>query len=81
MKLHGKVRSSTRPQDIEITDTAVFVATNIQPYSKVIDDYTYNGFEYDWTEYSKDEYLIQQGTQIASLQEELSAAKILLGVD
>ena len=81
MKLHGKVRSSTRPQDVEITDTAVFVATNIQAYSKQIDDYTYNGFEYDWTEYTKDEYLLQQSTQIASLQEELSAAKILLGVD
>lgn len=81
MKLHGKVHSSTRPQDVEITDTAVFVATNIQAYSKQIDDYTYNGFEYDWTEYTKDEYLLQQGAQITSLQEELQAAKILLGVD
>ena len=32
-------------------------------------------------EYTKDEYLLQQSNNIAALQEELQAAKILLGVD
>lgn len=81
MTIHEKVHSSTRPQEVEITENAVFVASNITEYSKQIDDHTYTGYEYDWIEYTKDEYLIQQGAQIVSLQEELQAAKILLGVD
>lgn len=81
MKNHGKVRSTVRPQEIEITDKAVFIASNITPYTEVIDDYEISGFEYLCTEYTKDEYLIRQAEQLTSLQQELQAAKILLGVE
>lgn len=81
MKQHGKVYSSTQPNAIEITDNAVFFASNIQSYSRTIDGHTQSGYEYDCTEYSKDEYLILQNEKIATLEQELQAAKILLGVD
>ena len=68
MKTYGKVHSSVRPSDIEITETSVFVANNITPYSEQIDGYTYSGFEYDCTEYSKDEYLFSQTSKIAQLE-------------
>ncbi len=76
-----KVRSSTRPQEIEFTATTVRVASNITPYEETVFDKTIIGFEYDCTEYSKDEYLSLQAQKIASLEQELQAAKILLGVD
>ena len=76
-----KVRSSSRPQDIEITATSVLVASNITPFEEEVDGHTRSGFEYDCTVYSKDEYLLRQTTEIASLAQELTAAKILLGVD
>ena len=78
---HGTQYSTAEPQAIEITSDAVFVATNITPYSKEIEGHTMSGYQYNYTQYSLAEYLALQNANIASLQEELDAAKILLGVD
>lgn len=76
-----KVRSSVRPQAVEFIGNLVLVASNIQEYEEEVGDRTLAGYEYDCTEYTKDEYLAIQAAQIASLSQELEAAKILLGVD
>lgn len=81
MKEYKKIHSAVRPQDVEITANAVYIATNITPYEEIIDGRTISGFEYDCIDYTKDEYLIYQNQKINDLQEELQAAKILLGVD
>lgn len=74
MKNYGKVHSLTKPEAIEITDTKVLIAENIQEVVLNYDNHTLNSFEYDYKEYDKNEYLLQ-------LAEELQAAKILLGVE
>jgi hypothetical protein len=76
-----KVRSSVRPQEVTVTANSVLVASNITPYEEEIYDRTSTGYEYDCTEYSKDEYLVLQTEKVAALEQELQAAKILLGVD
>lgn len=81
MKVYEHLHSVTRPQDVEITAHAVFVASDITPYEEQLDGRTMSGYVYNCTEYTKDEYLLLQSTHIAALQEELDAAKILLGVD
>lgn len=81
MKEYGKVYSSIQPQNIKITDNAVFIATNVESYTKTIDGHTQTGYMYDCIEYTKDEYLIIQNSKITALAQELQAAKILLGVD
>lgn len=81
MKVYNKVHSTARPLDIEITANAVYVASNITPYEEEIDGRTISGYEYTCTDYTKDEYLIYQNEKITSLEDELKAAKILLGVD
>ena len=81
MKDYGTISGSIEPQNIEITPTSVFVATNIQPYQEEIDGHQISGYRYNYVEYSKDEYLLQQTNSIAALQEELAAAKVLLGVE
>lgn len=78
---HGKIHSTNMPQEIEMTTNSVFVASNITSYSKTIEDRIQSGYEYDCIEYTKDEYLTIQSNKILSLEEELQATKILLGVD
>jgi hypothetical protein len=74
MTNYGTVKSFNRPSEIEFTNTMVFVASNITPCEMVGSNGAENGFQYDYIAYTKDEY-------IASLAQELKAAKILLGVD
>ena len=76
-----KVRSSTRPQEVEFIANSVFIASNITEYEEEADGRILAGFEYDCTEYTKDEYLELQNSKITALEEELAATKILLGVD
>lgn len=81
MKDYGIIYGSIQPQAIEMTPTSVFIATNITPYEEEIEGHNITGYKYNYVEYSKDEYLLQQTSNIAALQEELTAAKILLGVE
>lgn len=76
-----KVRSKVRPQEVEITSNQVAIASNITPYREEVDDRVMEGYEYDCEIITKDEYLLRQTQQINTLQEQLQAAKILLGVD
>lgn len=78
---HGIQYSSTEPAEVEMTDQFVFVAKNITPYSKEIEEHTISGYQYEYIQYTKDEYLLQQNAKMAQLEQELQAAKILLGVD
>ena len=81
MKNYGKVQSLNQPQEIEIKEEKVFLASNIQPYTTVVEDKEESGYEYDYVEYSKDEYIKLLSQQSQRLEEELAAAKVLLGVE
>lgn len=78
---YGRVHSITMPEEIEITDTMVFIASNITP--RLDDDD--GGYDYDYSSYTKNEYIqllsINNAKAISELELELKAAKILLGVD
>jgi len=77
----GRVRSNDQPQEIKITDSSVFIASNIQTYEETIDEHYITGFEYNLIQYSKDEYLLLLAQQNNELKDELQATKILLGVE
>ena len=81
MKDYGKVQSLNQPQSIEIKEDKVFLASNIEAYTKMVEDQEEHGFEYNYIEYSKDEYIAVLSAQSQRLEEELAAAKILLGVE
>lgn len=81
MKRYEKVHSKERPKDIEVTANAIYLAEDIVPYQEIIDGHTIDGYEYTYIKYSKDEYMLRQDAKIASLESELAAAKILLGVE
>ena len=81
MKDYGIIKGSVEPQPIEITPTSVLIASDIEPYTDDLEGHTVSGYQYHYIEYTKDEYLLQQSNSLNSLQEQLEAAKILLGVD
>lgn len=78
MKTYTGLRSSTRPNKMEMTGNAVYIASNIAPYEEVLDGKTSFGFIYDWTEYSKDEYLIKLGQENMDLKQELLDTQLAL---
>lgn len=78
------VHSDTYPEKIQFSNNQIRIPSNIHTYNITIDQYEFQGYEYDCDVYDKDEYLIvvaQQAQHITELEEELAAAKILLGVD
>lgn len=81
MTNYGQMKSTQQPPAVKFTDTMVFIAENIQPYTQVLEGVTFNGYTYDYKGYTKDEYMLQQLQAISSLEEELQATKILLGVE
>lgn len=82
---YGKVRSSNTPQEVEFTSDYVFIASNVVPYETTVDGQLLIGYEYDYVAYTKDEYiqlvLTENAKIISDLEDELQAAKILLGVE
>ena len=78
---YGKVKSSTRPNSIEITANKVFVASDIEEYEETIDEKVISGYQYNYLEYTKDEYILLMAQKSIDIQEELEATKILLGVE
>ena len=84
MKIYNFAHSTTTPPPVDITATKVFIASDVKEVDKEIEDAIVHCFEYTLTEYDKDEYLAilsQNQQDIEALQEELHAAKILLGVE
>ena len=56
---YGKQKSTVRPEELELTETKVFVSSNI---TEVNEDETdgqpgFTGYEFDLIEYDKDEYI------------------------
>jgi len=75
---YGKQRSTVEPLEIELTESKVFVASNV---TQVAEDGTeenpgFTGWEFDLTEYEKDEYIKIQAEKNASLEDELTQTQI-----
>lgn len=78
MKEYGKVRSTVQPEPKVIDEFSVWVAENITPVSEpgVDDQEGFEGYEYDLTQYDKDEYIKMMDEKNAALEEELTATQM-----
>ena len=84
MKIYNPTYSLNEPPKTEITETKVFVAKDIELVERECEGEKETCYQYSLIEYDKDEYfaiLFQNQQDIEALQEELRAAKILLGVE
>lgn len=81
MKQYGKVQSNVQPEPLVIDDYSVWVASNIVPVTKEPtgdDDTGFNGYEYDLTQYEKDEYIKMIDEKNASLEAEVINTQLAL---
>ena len=74
----GKQKSTVRPQDVEILETNVFLASNIEKITETIGEEEFNGFQFDLTECTKDEYIRLLDTKNQSLESQITDAYIAL---
>lgn len=77
---YGKQKSTVRPEELELTETKVFVSSNI---TEVNEDETdgqpgFTGYEFDLIEYDKDEYIKIQVEKNADLENEITQAQIAM---
>lgn len=69
---YGHTYSETEPLKVLIEENMVFVAKNIRPYEKIIDEHlTMRGYEFDYYGYEKDEYIKKIDEANENLQNEL----------
>lgn len=71
MTNYGRIKSSTKPLTLTITEKAVFIAQDIQPYTTTLDEHTINGFEYTLLSYDKDEYIQEMALKNLDLEDQL----------
>lgn len=73
-----KVRSSIKPEPIQVTANSVLVATDVTPYEEEYDGRVFSGYEYECREYTKDEYLIELARKNAALKRDLLDTQLAL---
>ena len=80
MKEYGTVRSTKQPESKVIDDFSVWVAENITPVSEPGTDEQpgFTGYEYDLTQYTKDEYIQLIDEKNASLEAEITSTQLAL---
>lgn len=77
---YGKQRSTVKPIEIELTESKVFVASNITTIEEPGTDEQqgFIGFEFNLKEYSKDEYIKIQAERNVTLENEVIATQMAL---
>lgn len=77
MKKYGKVRSTQQPKQKVIDHYSVWVAENIIPVTEAGTDGQpgFTGYEYDLTQYDKDEYIKLIDDKNASLEDQMTQAQ------
>lgn len=76
---YGKVRSTVKPDEVEIRETKVFIASDIQEISENVgEENEFVGFEFDWREYEKDEYILLQAQQNSELVKQVTDTQLAL---
>lgn len=77
---YGTQRSTVKPLELELTETKVFVASNVSPVDEpgTEDQPGFTGYEFDLVEYGKDEYIKIQAERNASLEQQVTDTQFAL---
>lgn len=80
MKEYGTQRSTVKPLEMEVTETKVFVSSDIvqvdEPETEGQSGFT--GYEFTLTEYEKDEYIKLQAEKNESLGQQVTDTQVAL---
>lgn len=77
---YGRQKSTVKPEEIEITENMVFIASGISEITEEGTDSQpgFAGYEFDLVGYDKDEYIKLQATSNKSLQEQVETTQEVL---
>lgn len=77
---YGKQRSTVKPEELELTETKVFVSSNITEVSEPGTDNQlgFTGYEFNLIEYNKDEYIKIQAEKNTDLENEITQAQVAM---
>lgn len=80
MQQYGKVRSTQQPETQVIDEYSVWVAENITPVKEPGTDEQegFEGYEYDLTQYTKDEYIKMIDEKNATLEAQVTDTQLAL---
>lgn len=77
---YGKQQSTVKPLELELTETKVFVASNITPIDEpgTEEQPGFTGYEFELVEYGKDEYIKLIDEQNKNLELQMTQAQIAM---
>ena len=77
---YGRQKSTVKPEDIEITENMVFIASGISEIAEEGTDSQpgFTGYEFELVGYDKDEYIKLQAEKNAGLENEITQAQVAM---
>lgn len=78
MKDYGLTRSAVEPQAVEITESKVFVATNVEQVTVSTDEGDVQEFQFNLVEYDKDEYIRMMSDKNEELNQQVTDTQLAL---
>ena len=79
---YGIVESTVKPNELQVFDDVVFTATDIQSITRTdTDGEDFNGYQYNYKEYTNSEYIKLQSNLIDNLNSNLLYLSMMTEVD
>lgn len=78
MKDYGIQRSAVIPASVEITETKVFLATDVSEINVLMDNQEHFEYEFNLVEYDKDEYIQMISDKNLELEQQITNTQIAL---
>lgn len=75
---YGLQRSAVEPKTVEITESKVFVATDIEQVTLTIDEQEVQEYQFNLVEYDKDEYIKIISEKNEELEQQMTDTQIAL---
>ena len=78
MKNYGLQRSAVEPKAVEITESKVFVATDIEQVTLTMDEQEVQEYQFILVEYDKDEYIKIISEKNEELEQQMTDTQLAL---
>lgn len=78
MKNYGLQRSAVEPKAVEITESKVFVATDIEQVTLTMDEQEVQEYQFNLVEYDKDEYIKIISEKNEELEQQMTDTQLAL---
>lgn len=75
---YGKVRSTVKPDEVEIDEYSVWVNNDIKEIVVQLEDKSHTEYEFNQLRYTKDEYIKMIDERITTLESQLTDTQLAL---